>query len=149
MRRHPALAQLSRDHHQALFIAQRLNRADASSAHQAADAFREYWRDHGRLHFVAEEDVLLPALAPADGEERPEVVRTLVEHTAIRRAALELAGEAAPAPERLHALGRLLHDHVRFEERELFVLLEAELDESELTLLGERVDRAERGEHPV
>lgn len=148
MRRHPALAQLSRDHHQALFVAQRLNRADASSAHEAADAFREFWRDNGRLHFVVEEDLLLPALAPADGEERPEVVRTLVEHTAIRRAALELAGES-PAAEHLHALGRLLHDHVRFEERVLFALLEAELDDAQLTLLGERVERAERGEHPV
>jgi hypothetical protein len=149
MRRHPAQAELSRDNHKALFVAQRLNRSDASSAQEAADVFREFWRDHGRLHFVAEEDVLLPALAPAEGEERPEVVRTLVEHTAIRRAALELAGEAAPAPEQLHALGRLLHDHVRFEERELFALLEAELDEAALTLLGERVERAERGEHPV
>jgi len=149
MRRHPALAQLSRDHHQALFIAQRLNRADASSAQAAADAFREFWRDHGRLHFVVEEDLLLPALAPAGGEERPEVVRTLVEHTAIRRGALELADDPAPAPERLHVLGRLLHDHVRFEERELFVLLENELDDAALTLLGERVERGERGEHPV
>ena len=139
MRRSPALAPLSRDHHLALFVAQRLARADDASARDAAQRFLEFWRDHGRTHFVVEEELLLPALAPVDGAERPEVVRTLVEHTAIRRAALEVAGDPAPDPARLRELGRLLHDHVRFEERELFAALEAELDDAALTRLGERV----------
>jgi hypothetical protein len=35
-----------------------------------------------------------------------------------------------------HELGTLLHDHVRFEERELFPLLEDRLSEPQLERLG-------------
>jgi hypothetical protein len=42
-----------------------------------------------------------------------------------------------------HGLGRLLRDHVRFEERHLFGLLEQRLPEVELARLGEAIERAE------
>ena len=45
-----------------------------------------------------------------------------------------------------HELGALLHDHVRFEERDLFGVLEARLPEPELARLGEAIERAEAGE---
>ena len=140
MRRSEALAGLSRDHHQALFVAQRLRRADAATARDARAAFLDFWQAHGRAHFVAEEVVLLPELAPLGADERPEVVRTVLEHTAIRRAAARLAVQPEPAPGELHALGDLLHDHVRFEERVLFALLESLLDEAALAALGARLD---------
>lgn len=140
MRRSEALAGLSRDHHQALFVAQRLRRADAGSAQEARAAFLDFWHEHGRAHFVAEEEVLLPELAPVGAEERAEVVRTVLEHTAIRRAAARLEAEPDPAADRLRALGTLLHDHVRFEERVLFTLLESLLDERALAALGARLD---------
>jgi hemerythrin-like domain-containing protein len=140
MRRSAALAGLSRDHHQALFVAQRLRRADAASAQEARAAFLDYWQEHGRGHFVAEEEVLLPALEPLGADERPEVVRTVLEHTAIRRAAARLDADVEPELERLQALGTLLHDHVRFEERVLFALLESQLDDEALAALGARLD---------
>jgi len=40
-----------------------------------------------------------------------------------------------------------LHDHVRFEERELFVAAEAALDPAALQRLGERIEAAE-ADHP-
>jgi hemerythrin-like domain-containing protein len=140
MRRSEALDGLSLDHHQALFVAQRLRRADAASARDARAAFLDYWLEHGRAHFVAEEEVLLPELEPVGSDERPEVVRTVLEHTAIRRAALRLEADSDPEPGRLHALGTLLHDHVRFEERVLFALLESLLDDDALAALGARLD---------
>ena len=39
-----------------------------------------------------------------------------------------------------HALGALLNDHVRFEERELFELLESRLDPDELDRLGQEIE---------
>ena len=42
-----------------------------------------------------------------------------------------------------HDLGTLLNDHVRFEERELFVLLEARLAPGALQRLGDRIATAE------
>ena len=42
-----------------------------------------------------------------------------------------------------HELGALLHDHVRFEERDLFSLLEERLPEDDLARLGEAIEGAE------
>jgi hemerythrin-like domain-containing protein len=139
MRRSAALQGLSREHHAALVVALGLTRADAGTAEDAAGRFRDFWNEHGRAHFVVEEEVLLPALDPVDGQERPEVMRLLLDHTAIRRLAARLPERGAPV-EQLHDLGRRLHDHVRFEERELFPLLESLLEEPELQALVERHD---------
>ena len=63
MKRTAALQPLSRDHHQALSVAQKLRRADAGTAPGVRDAFLEFWRSHGRDHFRSEEEILLPAFA--------------------------------------------------------------------------------------
>ena len=51
---------------------------------------------------------------------------------------------ASTVPDDARALGELLHDHVRFEERQLFALLEARLSEPELARLGAAIEREER-----
>jgi hypothetical protein len=66
----------------------------------------------------------------------------LEEHLAIRRAALRIAGGAASLEE-VQELGALLHDHVRFEERELFPMVEAALDADSLAQLAAAIERAE------
>ena len=63
MKRTEALVLLSRDHHQALVIAQRLRRADTATASAARRALLDYWDAHGRIHFQREEELLLPAYA--------------------------------------------------------------------------------------
>ena len=63
----------------------------------------------------------------------------LDEHLAIRREALRVAAGEATVAE-LHALGGLLHDHVRFEERELFPRIEDALDEAALSQLAEAIE---------
>jgi hemerythrin-like domain-containing protein len=71
-------------------------------------------------------------------------VRVLVEHVEIREAALRLEEDNAPPLENLHALGALLHGHIRHEERTLFPLIEKALSEEELVDLAAAVERAER-----
>ncbi len=63
MKRHPALAPLSRDHHHALVLARKLRRANAQDAADVSRAFLEHWMEEERLHFRLEEEVLLPAFA--------------------------------------------------------------------------------------
>ncbi|MGH2915468.1 MAG: hemerythrin domain-containing protein [Solirubrobacteraceae bacterium] len=142
MKRHGALAPLSRDHHHALVVAQRLRRAaDAASAAVAREAFLAYWRDDGQRHFREEEEVLLPAFAAYGDPELPIVARVLVDHVRIRRLVAQLAdaepddADLAPAIEAMHALGRALAEHVRREERELFALIERTLPEAGLERL--------------
>ena len=140
MKRAEALRPLSREHHGALAVAKVL--VDATDAVGASERFLSFWEADGRRHFRIEEEVLLPGWALAAEVDRAGVERMLREHLEIRRAALRLAAGAAGLDE-LRALGSLLHDHVRFEERELFPLVEAALDADQLERLGAAIDDAE------
>jgi hypothetical protein len=140
MKRHPALAPLSRDHHHALVIAQRLRRATAETATETAEAFLSHWDAEEKLHFRLEEELLLPAYA-AHGEcDHPAITRMLMDHILIRRDASRLAG--TPPLELLHDLGTRLADHVQLEEHEVFPLIEATIPETALQALGERIGDA-------
>jgi hemerythrin-like domain-containing protein len=141
MKRHPALVPLSRDHHHALVIAQRLRRATPETATEAARAFLSHWDAEEKLHFRLEEELLLPAYA-AHGEcAHPAIIRMLLDHMLIRRDAARLA--VAATPELLHDLGARLADHVQLEEHEVFPLIEATIPETELQTLGARIRDAE------
>jgi hypothetical protein len=61
VKRDPALVSLSRDHHLALVVAQKLSLASAETAAEARAALAAYWDEHGRAHFRLEEEVLFPA----------------------------------------------------------------------------------------
>src|SRR5687768_3190747 len=125
MKRSPELTPLSHDHHQALFVALQLKRAENPG--KATEAFLEFWEEHGRAHFRTEEEIVLPAWFEGDADADARLAERLsAEHLAIRRAARELRSRDASV-EQLQELGELLERHVRFEERELFPLIEAGL----------------------
>lgn len=143
-KRAEALQPLSREHLAALLAARKLRQAEDLEV--AAREFVAFWEKEGRRHFIIEEDVLLPGWAAYGELDRPGVARMLEEHIAIRAEALRLeAGELTL--EQVHAFGDLLHDHVRFEERQLFMAAEAALDPDALQRLGERIEAAEAA-HP-
>jgi hemerythrin-like domain-containing protein len=142
MKRDPALVSLSRDHHQALAVAQRLRRATAESAVDArADALR-FWSAAGRAHFRLEEEVLLPAFARHGDAHHPLVARALCDHVAIRQRLDSLARDDSRGLACLHDLGRILSDHVRLEERELFVLIEQTLSATDLAAVARALQHA-------
>jgi hemerythrin HHE cation binding domain-containing protein len=87
VKRSEALVALSRDHHQALAIAQKLRRATPQTANQVREAFLDYWIAHGRTHFRLEEEILLPAYAAYGDAHHPLVLRVLGDHVAIRQRA--------------------------------------------------------------
>ena len=144
MKRDPALVSLSHDHHQALFVAQKLRRATAETADDARTAFLAYWKEHGRAHFRLEEEILLPAYAGHGDPYHPLVARALCDHTAIRQWADVLGRGPTSTPAALHALGVSLADHVRLEERELFPLIELAVPAARLLAVAEALERAER-----
>ena len=140
MRRTAALQPLSREHHVALEHSRR-RRSEAEVAAVVA-SFLAFFVVDGERHFRAEEEVLLP-LVPAD--EEPAGRRLSRDHAEIRRLARSLGerSDCAIAGQ----LGELLAAHVRFDERELFPLLEARLDREALADVGRRLDDAEHGGH--
>ena len=143
MKRNPGLVTLSRDHHQALSVAQKLRRATADTAQEARSAFVAYWEEHGRAHFRLEEEILLPAYAAHADPHHPLVARALCDHVAIRARVDALAVDEAPDPATLRELGEGLADHVRLEERELFGLIEAALPAARLAAVAAALEHAE------
>ena len=150
MKRHPSLHPLSQHHHFALIQALGMRRAaempavkrDAAVARQA-EKFLAFWHKTGIVHFREEEEVLLPAYERhARLDQDAGVIRMLAEHAEIRaivqdferRRTEKLPVEAA---EMAH-LAKLLHDHVRFEENEVFPRIERVLGEENLNAMGLR-----------
>jgi len=140
VKRSAALASLSRDHHQALVVAQHLRRADADTAADARSRFLAYWTEHGHAHFRREEEILLPGYAAYGDAHHPLVLHALGDHVAIRQRAGAVAADPSADPEILRDLGERLSAHVRLEERELFPLIEADMPEAELTALALALD---------
>ena len=136
MKRDPALVSLSRDHHQALFVAQKLRRATTQTTDEARTAFLAYWEGHGSGHFRLEEEVLLPAYAGHGDSYHPLVAQVLCDHVAIRHRADVLARGRAATVADLHALGVRLAQHVRLEERELFPLIESAMPPAQLAAVA-------------
>jgi hypothetical protein len=142
LKRSDALRALSREHHQALAVGRALSLA--TDVEQATGRFLEFWKREGALHFRIEEEVLLPywgVLGSAHAESAARVAR---EHLQLRSAALYVAAGAASLAS-IRALGIMLIAHVRFEERELFPLIEAGLGAAELEYLAGAVADAEGG----
>jgi hypothetical protein len=131
MRRSEELAPLSRHHHAALERALVLRRADDAGAPEAARRFLEFLDGAGEDHFADEEQTLGPHLLDDERARLVDEHRRLREHAD----ALRAAGSAVTA-EAARAAGTLLGDHVRWEERELFVALEARLSPAELAAVG-------------
>jgi hemerythrin-like domain-containing protein len=142
VKRSDALAPLSRQHHQGLFAALKLKRADAAAAAEARAAFVEFWEREGRDHFRVEEELLLPAYARHGDHDHPAVVRVLVEHVDLRRRGEDVAASTDPDPGELRELGERLERHIRHEERVLFPLIEAALPEDELARLADETGHA-------
>lgn len=123
MKRSPALRQLSREHHTALSLALRIAKATEPGARERLLAtIPALFRGELEPHFQEEEGSLLPQLAAAG--ETALVARTLDDHAQMRALAAAIAAGDATA---LVPFGALLQAHVRFEERELFVVAEQRL----------------------
>jgi hemerythrin-like domain-containing protein len=141
VKRHPALAPLSDDHHHELVQARRLRSAadGGLAARVAAGAeYVELFFTETVEHFRREEEQLFPLYLRQEGADPPLVERILREHMELHGLARTLRAEVAagdvPA-ETLRELGSLLYDHVRLEERELFEAIQATVPAVELDAL--------------
>ena len=136
MQRDPRLQGLSEEHQHGLALAQRARWAAVGGRGLLPTAV---WQEvltayEAELanHFEVEERVLLPALREAG--QRELVERTLDDHVTMRAILLEKDTEL---PDRLQRFGDRLHDHIRFEERELFPVCEEVLPGEVLDAVGQ------------
>jgi hypothetical protein len=156
LKRHAALIPLSRDHHFALMHALDLRRAAEAplragrGATSVAEGFLAYFQEELIGHLADEEESLLPltaAVCPREAE------RLMAEHEDLRERVAVLRQELQDGidPRRtMKAIGDVLHDHVRFEERLFFERLQEGLSADQLEAVGKSIDahRAARGRRP-
>lgn len=128
MKRHQKLQDLSREHHGALKLAQQAKRAalsgDQALVKTTATACVAAFYAELDPHFRVEENTLLPLLLASAEDELVERVRN--DHTELRRLCALL--QQHPEERTLLGFAELLIAHVRFEEREMFAVLEACFD---------------------
>jgi hemerythrin-like domain-containing protein len=153
MKRHPSLHPLSQHHHFALIQALEMRRAAeapaekrAAAVQRQAEKFVRFWHKSGQVHFREEEEVLLPAYARHKRlDQDAEIMRILADHAEIRCTLQDfqrrLEAKLPIEGEELARLGKLLHDHVRLEENEVFPRIEKALGEERLNAMGQGLTR--------
>lgn len=145
LKRHTTLQPLSREHMGGLIQARSLRQAaDRERAERllAIAGFLDAWRSEIRAHLDDEERLLLPLVnSPALRE------RLLDEHGTLRRLAEECERDpeaVASVAERVRRIGVLLHDHIRWEEREFFEAVQRDHPEALAGLASEAAVIEER-----
>ena len=140
MKRVAALAPFSEDHQRELSHARRLLRAAGGSPEArlaAAQTYVQAFFDETVEHFRREEEELFPLYGRYAG--RTELLERILEehmqlHGLVRALRSHAVAGDVPAEE-LRALGSLLRDHVRTEERELFEHIQQVVPEADLAEL--------------
>ena len=153
MKRHPSLHPLSQHHHFALIQALEMRRAAEgpeekrnAAVQRQADKFIAFWHKTGILHFREEEEVLLPAYARHTRlDQDAGIMRLLADHAEIHATVQDFEERRAKKlpieVEAMARLAKLLHDHVRFEENEVFPRIERVLDDANLDAIGRGLTR--------
>jgi hemerythrin-like domain-containing protein len=144
---------LSQHHHFALIQALGMQRAAEapaekrdSAVQRQADKFVAFWHKTGIVHFREEEEVLLPAYARYTRlDQDAGIMRLLGEHAEIRAAVEDFERRRKKKlpieAEAMARLAKLLHDHVRFEENDVFPRIERVLGEENLNAMGRGLTR--------
>lgn len=120
MKRHPSLIALSREHHTALVWAKRAQRSGESDPNVLVKQLIALFERELEPHFATEERDLLPILQQRG--HHALVRKTLEDHRALRA---EVERMRAGHAESLATFGVALAAHVRFEEREMFPVVES------------------------
>lgn len=138
MKRHPSLKKLSSDHHQGLVYSKKLISSAGKTEAEAEEIFvmfAKFFNGELQDHFTEEENHLTPYF-----ENNPLIERMQTEHKNMKAAFDALNTPGTNLREGLAAIGKMLNDHIRFEEKELFPMIENTLGESELEEINKKMN---------
>ena len=144
MKRAPELRVLSSDHHRALVLARRAKKAGADETLSVGDIWSDIEKDFRtglEPHFNIEELYIGAAL---EGLGKYELAEKLyAEHKALRKFFQSGCGRSSTD---LQNFGKLLEEHVRFEERELFEVAQELLSSEMLYAIEKACSKESPGE---
>jgi len=132
--RHSTLQPLSRQHHQGLLVSLLLDKGlkKNASLKEMRDFILQFWEDELRQHFEKEDLLFLPLV-----DTYPQLIEHLTqlknEHQEIRMLIQKLNNEIRSEQlETITSFSNNLEKHIRFEERQLFNIIQKTLPENEL-----------------
>ncbi len=128
LKRHEALKNLSREHHDGLIFALRLQKGVAKKANiKEMQAYLNwFWKTYLKAHFEIEEHHLFPLY----DESNELVLKAKTQHRQIEN----LIKTKPKTYELLKSLYHQIQNHIRFEERELFMRIQEQLSEKDLVI---------------
>ncbi|HZJ51721.1 MAG TPA: hemerythrin domain-containing protein [Actinomycetota bacterium] len=137
-RRHETLIPLTHDHHHALAQARRLqdvaNLTDQAQRRTLANDFINFYFGRAVRHFHEEEELFFAPLID-EPQARDLVLRAVSDHLrlhALVRTIKRQLSDGEADQQILGQISKLLTEHVRFEEQELFPLVEQLVPEDQL-----------------
>jgi len=134
-----AIALLTEDHRRIDLLFDAVSDGDVTAIPQVCDALL--------LHSRMEEEVLYPAISRFLGEAEWDVAAALEDHLIIRKLVSELSTESSISPSYLAQAGvlmRLVRDHVREEEEDLFPRIAAATSPRVVEKMGAELERVRR-----
>ena len=149
MRRHDALIPLTHDHHHALAQVRKLRMSvERTEAERAVvvNEFLHFFQVDTIQHFREEEESLFPLVADAE-PMRETLEQVMIEHLQIHAFVARLTAEfesGNPTTGTVLGLCDALERHIRFEEKTVFPLIEANVDEAALQRISLRPRVRER-----
>ena len=144
MKRHPVLANFSRDHHEALITSQLIRKGAPKYRGLPEDTSgkKEYvirfFETHLKDHFLKEEKILFSFCRGKSGAADALMDELTAEHRLMESLVQKLALTSEES-ELLDNLGMLMESHIRKEERILFQQLQDMLTDEDFNLLELRM----------
>lgn len=137
MKRHPALINLSREHHAALILAQILkkdgpNFKDLPSDDEGKRNYTiSFYKTDLAKHFQFEEEILFPFVNKQSDLLKEQTVQLISEHKKLKSMIQKLS-TPGNVETLLDRIGMLLEKHIRFEERVYFQKVQEIFPDNEL-----------------
>ena len=144
MKRHPALHNLSHDHHQGLILAQQLKKGAPqykgmpSTPEDKKQYTISFYNSDLVKHFSDEEKILFPAVRSVNNELDKLIEEIISEHRKME-VLVEKLEKTNQLENVMDELGNILELHIRKEERKLFPTIQEIFSEEELDKIGDRL----------
>ena len=144
LKRDKALHILSHDHHHGLILAQLIKKGSPqyknlpNTTEGKKDYSIKFYYNELVKHFEDEEKILFPVVNAKDDEIDNLVEEIITEHKSIKQLVNRLEADE-DVKNTLDELGSILESHIRKEERDLFMKIQAILTKEELTTVEKQL----------
>lgn len=134
IKRNKNLVNLSKDHHFGLLASWKIRHGLElkTEPKRISDFIINFWEKHLSSHFNAEEVTVFNVI------KHPLIDEALAQHLKLRTLITSISKDCNT--EQITGFANLLEQHIRFEERQVFKMLQQELSEEKLDEIGKHLD---------